>query len=132
MPNGGSNRTSAAAIRQGALPVQNIGAQMPLGKSFRAAGGGVYLLSMTKLLEKQSKPCVVFPLKCRTTSPACSCNWLGKISLCLPDFQVLVRISELVVIAGEARPTEIAEVLAWAQTYREMLALKWTELNERG
>jgi hypothetical protein len=50
--NGGSNRTSAAAIRQGALPVQNIGAQMPLGKSFRAAGGGVYLLSMTKLLGK--------------------------------------------------------------------------------
>lgn len=47
-----SNRTSPAAIRQGALPVQNIGAQMPLGKSFRAAGGRVYLLSMTKLLEK--------------------------------------------------------------------------------
>jgi hypothetical protein len=49
-----------------------------------------------------------------------------------PDFQVLVRISDLVVIAGEAHPTQIAEVLAWAQTYREMLALKWTELNERG
>lgn len=49
-----------------------------------------------------------------------------------PDFQVLVRISDLTVIAGEARPTQIAEVLAWAQTHREKLALKWAELNERG
>jgi len=32
-----------------------------------------------------------------------------------PDFQVLVRISDLTVIAGEARPTEIAEALAWAK-----------------
>ncbi len=48
-----------------------------------------------------------------------------------PDFQVLVRISDLTVIAGEARPTEIAEALAWAQTHQEMLALKWAELNER-
>ncbi len=48
------------------------------------------------------------------------------------EFQALVRISDLTVIAGEARPTEIAEALAWAQTHREMLALKWTELNERG
>jgi len=49
-----------------------------------------------------------------------------------PDFQVLVRISDLTVIAGEARPIEIAEALAWAQAHREMLALKWVELNERG
>ena len=51
-----------------------------------------------------------------------------------PDFQVLVRISDLTVIAGEARPTQIAEVLgfAWARSHREMLALKWDELNERG
>lgn len=42
-----------------------------------------------------------------------------------PDFQVLVRISDLAVIAGEARPTEIAEVLARAEGNREMLALKW-------
>lgn len=49
-----------------------------------------------------------------------------------PDFQVLVRISDLTVIAGEARPSRIAEALAWAQIHREMLALKWTELNERG
>ncbi len=48
-----------------------------------------------------------------------------------PDFQVLVRISDLTVIAGEARPTEIAEALAWVQTHQEMLALKWAELNER-
>jgi Domain of unknown function (DUF4160) len=49
-----------------------------------------------------------------------------------PDFQVLVRISDLTVIAGEARLTQIAEALAWAQIHREMLALKWVELNERG
>ncbi len=46
-------------------------------------------------------------------------------------FQVLVRISDLAVIAGEARSTELAEALAWAHTYQEMLALKWAELNER-
>jgi hypothetical protein len=49
-----------------------------------------------------------------------------------PDIQVLVRISDLTVIAGEARPTEIAEALAWAQAHQQMLALKWVELNERG
>jgi hypothetical protein len=49
-----------------------------------------------------------------------------------PDFQVLVRISDLAVIAGESRPAQIAEALAWAKTHQEMLALKWAELNERG
>jgi hypothetical protein len=49
-----------------------------------------------------------------------------------PDFQVLVRISDLTVIAGEARPAQIAEAIAWAQAHRESLALKWAELNERG
>ena len=49
-----------------------------------------------------------------------------------PDFQVLVRISDLVVIAGEARPAQLAEILAWARTHRENLALTWAELNERG
>jgi hypothetical protein len=49
-----------------------------------------------------------------------------------PDFQLLVRISDLAVIAGEARLAQIAEALAWAQTHQETLALKWVELNERG
>ena len=49
-----------------------------------------------------------------------------------PDFQVLVRISDLVVIAGEPRPAQIAEAVAWATERREALALKWAELNERG
>lgn len=49
-----------------------------------------------------------------------------------PDFQVLVRISDLTVIAGEARPTQTAEALAWAQAHRGALLLKWAELNERG
>ena len=48
-----------------------------------------------------------------------------------PDFQVLVKISDVSIIAGEARPTQIAEALAWARENREMLALKWAELNER-
>ncbi|HEV8016173.1 MAG TPA: DUF4160 domain-containing protein [Stellaceae bacterium] len=49
-----------------------------------------------------------------------------------PDFQVLVRISDMSIIAGAARPAQIAEVLAWAQLNRDALALKWIELNERG
>jgi hypothetical protein len=49
-----------------------------------------------------------------------------------PDFQVLVRISDFAVIAGEARPEQLAEALAWAKMHRAMLALKWAELNERG
>ena len=49
-----------------------------------------------------------------------------------PDFEVLVRISDLSVIAGEARPAQIAEVLRWAERERLALTLKWTELNERG
>ena len=48
------------------------------------------------------------------------------------DFQVLVRISDLTVIAGEARPSDLAEALAWARQQQKMLALKWAELNERG
>ena len=49
-----------------------------------------------------------------------------------PDFQVLVRISDMAVIAGEARPAQLAKAMAWASAHREALALKWTELNERG
>ncbi len=49
-----------------------------------------------------------------------------------PDFRVKVRISDLTVIAGEARPAQIAEMVAWADAHREFLALKWVELNERG
>lgn len=49
-----------------------------------------------------------------------------------PDFQALVRISDLTMIAGEARPSDIAEATAWARKHREFLALKWAELNERG
>ena len=48
-----------------------------------------------------------------------------------PDFQVLVRISDLTIMAGEARQIQIAEALEWALSRREELALKWAELNER-
>jgi hypothetical protein len=49
-----------------------------------------------------------------------------------PDFQALVRILDLTVIAGDAMPGQIAEALAWVETRQEWLALKWAELNQRG
>jgi hypothetical protein len=49
-----------------------------------------------------------------------------------PDFQVLVRIADLAVIAGAARPARIAEAMAWAAANREELERRWVELNERG
>ena len=58
-------------------------------------------------------------------------NWKYMSADVALDFQVLVRISDLAVIAGEARPLQIAEALAWARDHQEMLALKWAELNER-
>jgi hypothetical protein len=39
---------------------------------------------------------------------------------------------DFAVIAGDAKPSQMAEALAWAQAHREWLALKWAELNERG
>jgi hypothetical protein len=49
-----------------------------------------------------------------------------------PDFQALVRISDLAIIAGDATRGQIAEALSWAETHREWLALIWADLNERG
>jgi len=49
-----------------------------------------------------------------------------------PDFQVLVRTSDLSVIAGEPTPRQVAEALEWARTNRQELAIKWANLNERG
>ena len=49
-----------------------------------------------------------------------------------PDFQVLVRIADLEVFAGNARKKQIAEAMAWAHANREALLCTWVELNERG
>lgn len=49
-----------------------------------------------------------------------------------PDFEVLVRIADLSVIAGQARPAQVAEAMAWAAGQIAFLASKWAELNERG
>jgi hypothetical protein len=49
-----------------------------------------------------------------------------------PDFQVLVRIADLVVFQGEARPNQIAEAMAWARAHQNLLARRWPALNERG
>jgi len=48
-----------------------------------------------------------------------------------PDFQVLVRISDLSIIAGDARPAQLRDILDWALSHREFLALTWAELSER-
>jgi Domain of unknown function (DUF4160) len=48
-----------------------------------------------------------------------------------PDFQVVVTIANLAIIAGTARRGQIAEALAWAGEHREVLAAKWVELVER-
>jgi hypothetical protein len=48
------------------------------------------------------------------------------------DFQVLVRIADLVVFAGTARPRQIADALAWARANQPLLAQRWAALNERG
>jgi hypothetical protein len=47
------------------------------------------------------------------------------------EFHVLVRISDWAVIAGEARPTQIAEAMAWIEARQAFLALAWAKLNER-
>ena len=47
------------------------------------------------------------------------------------DFQVVIRIADLTVIAGTARRGQIAEAMVLAGQHREMLALKWVELTER-
>lgn len=49
-----------------------------------------------------------------------------------PEFQLLVRLSDLTTLAGEARASDIVEVLAWARENQSLLARKWAELNERG
>jgi len=49
-----------------------------------------------------------------------------------PDCQVLVRISDMAILAGDASPRQLAEALAWARARQEWFALKWAELNERG
>lgn len=48
------------------------------------------------------------------------------------DFQVLVSISDMEVLAGDVRAAGIAEALAWARANRDFLLLNWMELNERG
>jgi hypothetical protein len=48
-----------------------------------------------------------------------------------PDFQVLIRIEDLKIIAGEARANQIEEALNWADHHKRELMLKWAELNER-
>ena len=47
------------------------------------------------------------------------------------DFQVLVRISDLSIIEGDGKPSDLAEALVWARLNQLSLALKWAELNER-
>ena len=48
------------------------------------------------------------------------------------DFQALVRIADLGILAGDARPGQMAEALGWAREHRDQLMRAWLELNERG
>ena len=47
------------------------------------------------------------------------------------DFAVMVDVSSLAVISGEAGLKDIAEALAWAGEHQTMLVRFWRELNER-
>ena len=47
-------------------------------------------------------------------------------------FQVLVRIDDLSILAGDARRGQLADALAWARSNRDALLRTWLELNERG
>jgi len=49
-----------------------------------------------------------------------------------PEFEVIVRLSDLTVIAGRAPHAALAPAMAWARQNRQLLAAKWNELNERG
>ena len=49
-----------------------------------------------------------------------------------PGFEVLVRIDDLKVFAGAARPAQIAEAIQWARKHKKELKSRWAELNERG
>ena len=48
-----------------------------------------------------------------------------------PDFEILVRLSDFVVLEGIARRNQIEEAMAWARANRNALAAKWATLNER-
>ena len=43
------------------------------------------------------------------------------------DFQVLVRISDLTIIKGDAKTSQIAEAMEWARTNRESLLPSYFE-----
>lgn len=49
-----------------------------------------------------------------------------------PDFEVMVGLADGSIIAGEARHSELIEALDWITANRELLALRWVDLNERG
>jgi len=71
-------------------------------------------------------------LRRRSDPHVCGRPRAAALHIDAPDFEVLVRISDLAVIAGEARPGQIQEALRWALLERAALMMKWTELNERG
>ena len=48
-----------------------------------------------------------------------------------PDFAVMVDISSMEIISGEARSGDIAEALAWAEINQAALEKLWRVLNER-
>lgn len=47
-----------------------------------------------------------------------------------PDFDVMVRISDLQIIAGRARKAQLAGALAWAEAHKSDLAARWAEMSD--
>jgi hypothetical protein len=48
-----------------------------------------------------------------------------------PDYEVLVRIADLMVIAGVIDRKSLEPALAWAEGNRSVLEAEWRRLNER-
>jgi hypothetical protein len=49
-----------------------------------------------------------------------------------PNFEVIVRLTDLAIIEGTARAKQIEPAMEWARKNKPFLTAKWIELNERG
>jgi hypothetical protein len=49
-----------------------------------------------------------------------------------PDFQIVIGIADLAILAGEARLGQIAPALSWAEKNIDLLFEMWDKLSERG
>ena len=68
-------------------------------------------------------------------------SWRSKPVLQMPQYPDAGALADVeaqlatfppLVFAGEARPNQVAEAMAWARANHEVLLRKWVELHERG